>query len=62
MKTVGVAFDILEQGKAAPVGYSKISYHLVFDVKMDFKQKARLVADRHVTDPPHSITCASVVS
>ena len=39
MKTVGVAFDVLEKGEVAPVGYSKISYHLVFDVKMDFQQR-----------------------
>jgi Reverse transcriptase (RNA-dependent DNA polymerase) len=35
---------------------------MVFDIKMDFTHKARLVAGGHVTDPPSSITYSSVVS
>jgi hypothetical protein len=35
---------------------------MVFDIKMDFTHKARLVAGGHVTDPPASITYSSVVS
>ena len=42
--------------------HEKISVHLIFDVKTDFTRKVRLVADGHLTDPPSSITCASVVS
>ena len=41
MKNVAVAFEILDQGEQAPVGWSKSSGHLVFDVKMDFTRKAR---------------------
>ena len=45
-----------------PVGYSEITGHLVFDVKADFTRKARYVAGGHLTEPPASITYASVVS
>ena len=55
-------FKYLEKGKAAPVGYQKIPHRIIFDVKMDFTRKARLVAGGHVTEPPSSITFASVVS
>ncbi len=39
-----------------------LTLHMVFDVKMDFTRKARLVAGGHLTDPPASITYSSVVS
>ena len=32
-----------------PKGYHKIKVHLVFAVKFDGRQKARLVADGHLT-------------
>jgi hypothetical protein len=35
---------------------------MVFDIKADFTRKSRLVAGGHMTDPPASITYASVVS
>ena len=35
---------------------------MIFDIKPDFKRKARFVAGGHMTDPPSSITYASVVS
>ncbi len=41
MTKVRKAFDILPDGKTAPVGYQKIPCHMVFDIKMeDFKPKA----------------------
>ena len=61
MQGVGVAFKILESGEIVPVGYTKIHCHVIFDVKPDFTRKARLVAGGHMTDPPASITYASVV-
>ena len=42
MKNVGIAFEILDEGARAPVGWKKSSVHLVFDVKMMGKLKARL--------------------
>jgi hypothetical protein len=35
---------------------------IIFDVKMDFRRKARLVAGGHVTDPPTDDTYSSVAS
>ena len=36
MYNVGVAFKVLGEGVPAPVGWSKLSGHIVWDVKMDF--------------------------
>ena len=62
MKTVFPAFEFLEDGSVAPVGYQKIPCHIVFDIKMDLTRKCRYVAGGHKTEPPASITYASVVS
>ena len=45
-----------------PVGYTEITCHLIFDVKMDPTRKARYVVGGHLNDPPSSLTYASVVS
>lgn len=42
--------------------YQEIRNHLVFDVKMDFTRKARMVAGGHMTEAPGSLTYSSVVS
>ena len=47
MENVSIAFDIKESGEQAPPGYIKSTYHMVFDVKMDFTRKARLCHDGH---------------
>jgi len=62
MKNVAVAFEILELGKLIPIGWSKSSGHLVFDVKMDFIRKARWVKDGHSTAELEISTFAGVVS
>jgi hypothetical protein len=63
MKDICVAFKILLDGQSAPIGYQKISCHMIFDIKMeDFRRKARLVAGGHWTQAPATITYASVVS
>ena len=62
MINVGIAFDILHEDKTAPVGWSKESGHLVFDVKMDFSRKARWVLDGHRSADPIGSTYAGVVS
>ena len=46
-KNVAVAFEILKQGESAPIGWSKSSGHIIFDVKMDFTRTARWVKDGH---------------
>jgi len=42
--------------------FQEVKYHFVFDVKMDFTRKARLVAGGHMTKPPDTDTYSSVVS
>jgi hypothetical protein len=61
MRNVRVAFKILDNTQNLPVGYLQIPCRLLFDVKLDFTRKTRLVAGGHVTDPPSIITYASVV-
>ena len=41
IKSIGVAFDMLENRKVAPVGFKITSGHATFDAKMDFTRKAR---------------------
>ncbi len=43
-------------------GFQEIKCHIIFDVKMDFTQKARFVAGGHMTETPNSLTYSSVVS
>ena len=47
MKKIIPALKILEEGSKPPVGYQKITCHMIFDVKMDFYRKARFVAGGH---------------
>ena len=39
IKSIGIAIDILETGKVAPINYKKTSSHIIFDIKMDFTRK-----------------------
>jgi hypothetical protein len=62
MKHVCPAFEILVKGRSAPIGSKWIPCHMVFEVKMDFTQKARFVAGGHWTAPLASLTYSSVVA
>ena len=62
MYTIGVAFEILEDEKTAPAGYTNVSGHLIWSVKMDFIRKARWVLDGHKTPDPVGSKYAGVVS
>ena len=62
MSNVGIAFEILNESKPAPIGWSKESGHMVFDVKMDFTWKARWVLDGHRSTDPIISTYAGVIS
>ena len=62
MYNIGVAFEILDDGKTAPAGYTKVSGHLIWSVKMDFTKKARRVLDGHKTLDPVGSKYAGVVS
>jgi hypothetical protein len=45
-----------------PTGYKKIRTHLVYDCKHDGRNKARMVADGHLTDIPLESVYSGVVS
>lgn len=62
MLNVGVAFETIENDKPTPVGWSKVTGHMIFDVKMDFTRKARWVLDGHQTPDVEGSTYAGVVS
>ena len=62
MYNIGVAFEILAEGKPAPRGWHKVMGHLVWDVKIDFTHKARWVLDEHKTPDAEGSTYAGVVS
>ena len=62
MLNVGVAFEIFDNDPSMPVGYTKESGHLVYNLKMDFTRKARWVLDGHKTSDPIKSTYAGVVS
>ena len=62
MGSIRVAFKIQEHGTHAPPGFKKIPLTMIYDIKMDFTKKARLVAGGHPTDPPTSMTYSSGVT
>ena len=39
--TIVIAFEVLPTGERAPLGWNKVTGHLVFDMKMDFTRKDR---------------------
>lgn len=49
LAVVKIDLKFNDHGEPVHVGHQCIPYHIVFDVKMDFARKARLVAGGHVT-------------
>ena len=62
MFQVGVAFKILRGDKSIPVGYKKVSRHIIFTCKMEFTRKARWVKDGHLTPDLENSKYAGIVS
>jgi len=62
MKNFSIAIKILERGDKAPIGYQRITCHLIFDVKIDGTRKGRYVAGGNLSEVPSSITYSSVVA
>ena len=62
MNGILLALDFKKEGDKSPVGYTKSSGHLIFDVKMDFTRKARWVKDGHLTPDAIDSNFAGVVS
>ena len=59
---IGVAFEVILDGKQRPADWSKLTRHIIFDIKMDFTRKARWVLDGHKTPNPAISKYAGVVS
>jgi hypothetical protein len=62
MHNVGVAFEVLEDSKSAPQGWTRASHHIIWDLKMDFTRKARWVLDGHKLPTPEGSTYSGVLS
>ena len=63
MSNVSVAFEILEEDSPLPRGFTKVTGHIIFDVKMSLECKSCWVLDGHLTrDPDFISTYAGVVS
>ena len=61
MMNYRITFNFLEKDDHAPVGYKLITFHLIFDAKIDHTRKAKYVAGGHITNRPSSMTYSSVV-
>ena len=63
MKNVCVAFDVLLDGVVPPSDLQYMKCHRIFGLKLeDFCCKAQLIAKRHMTKAPATLTYASVVT
>ena len=63
MKSVHIAFYILNKDEKTAVGSQFMRCHMIFDIKMeDIRCKARLVAGEHMTEASETLTYASVIS
>jgi hypothetical protein len=60
MNNVRVAFEEFDGDPSTLIGYTQITGHLVFDVKLG--EKARYCADGHKTGAPAPVTYSTVVS
>jgi hypothetical protein len=49
MTNVGVAFEILPEEEQPPPGWSTVSGHIIFAVKMDYTGKAQWNLKGHLT-------------
>ena len=62
INNVEIAFKFLDDGTSLPIGFKKITCHLIFDVKFDLTRKARYVGGGHLTQVSPSLSYSSVVS
>ena len=62
MRNVAPAFKLKANDKCIGNEYKYARFHMVYDIKMDFTQKARLVADGHQVPDPAVSTYSGVVS
>ena len=62
MNGVRVAFKIGKENEKIPPGFKYVGTMMIFDIKLDFTRKARLVARGDLTEAPITLTYSSVVS
>ena len=62
MNNSRVAFKVCDKGEKNPVGNTKITCHLIFDLKLDMTRESRYVEGGHLTDVPTYMTYSSVIS
>ena len=62
MENVSVAFEVLEDGKKPSAAHKQVSLRIIYNIKMDFTWKARLVAEGYRTPNHVTSTYAGVVS
>ena len=58
----GIAYEVFGEGEKRPPGRNKVTLHLVFDVKMDFKRNVRWVIDGHKTPDLIGLTYMGVLA
>ena len=61
-KNSRIPFKLLYRNGKPPVVYTKITFHLVFDLKLDMKIKPWYVSGGHLMDVPTNMIYLSVVS
>ena len=59
---MSVAFEVLEDRNKPSAAHKRIPFHMIYDIKMDFTRKSRLVAEGCRTQNPVTSTYAGVVS
>ena len=62
MTEVGIYFELFEDGKVAPIGWNKVTGHLVWYFNMYFTRKERWVLEGHKNPNPIGSTYTGVVS
>ena len=62
MNNSHIAFKLLEIYGKISVGYNNITWHLVFDLKLDTTRKAWYVAGGNIMDVPTHMNYSSVMS
>lgn len=62
MRNISVAFKIIDKEETIPLDYKYVGLNVVYDVKLDLRRKACLVAEGHNTPDPVASTYAGVVS
>ena len=62
MENVSVAFKLIEDGKEPSASHKQVPFHKIYDIKMNFTRKARLVAEGCRTQNQVKIMYGGVVS